>query len=150
VTQVATQRPLLQVFFSEETNLPPPMAKRVAREKREYDRAIEGVVRDAIAEGRVRKLPPTQLVFGLLGASNWLHKWYRPDGALAPEEIAHVLVDLLERGYLDTPTGGEHLAVTERLDRIDRRLAMVTRRMRLRRAKTTAATRPTITPKTRR
>ncbi|MGH7321389.1 MAG: TetR/AcrR family transcriptional regulator, partial [Candidatus Rokuibacteriota bacterium] len=57
VTQVATQLPLLRVFFSEEGSLPAAMARRVAREKREYDRAVEGVVREGIAEGRVRKLP---------------------------------------------------------------------------------------------
>lgn len=31
---------------------------------------------------------------------NWLYKWYRPDGKLAPEQIADVFVDLLEGGYL--------------------------------------------------
>lgn len=56
VTQVATQLPLLRVFFSEEGSLPAAMARRVAREKREYDGAIERVVGEGIAEGRVRKV----------------------------------------------------------------------------------------------
>ncbi len=130
VTQVATQLPLLRVFFSEEGSLPTAMARRVAREKREYDRAIERVVGEGIAEGRVRKLPPTLLVFGLLGLCNWLHKWYRPEGPLAPDEIARVLTDLLERGYLEPPPGTPGGELAGRLDRIDRRLATLERRSR--------------------
>ncbi len=130
VTHVATQLPLLRVFFSEEGSLPTAMARRVAREKREYDRAIERVGGEGIAEGRVRKLPPTLLVFGLLGLCNWLHKWYRPEGSLAPDEIALVLTDLLERGYLEPRLGADSAEVAGRLDRIDRRLAVLERRLR--------------------
>ncbi len=129
VTQVATQLPLLRVFFSEEGSLPTVMAKRVARGKRDYDRAIEAVVREGIAEGRVRKLAPTMLAFGLLGMCNWLHKWYRPEGPLAPEEIAGVLGDLLERGFVEQHLGSEDHVIAKRLDRIDRRLATLERRL---------------------
>ncbi len=128
VTQVATQLSLLRVFFSEEGSLPAAMARRVAREKREYDRAIERVVGEGIAAGRVRDLPPTLLVFGLLGLCNWLHKWYRPEGPLAPEEIAGVLTDLLERGYLEPRSRADQEDLAGRLDRIDRRLAVLERR----------------------
>src|SRR6267142_1220940 len=88
----------LTVFFAEESGLPAPMAAQAARAKREYDRTIERVVREGIEAGRL--LPPTLVVFGLLGMCNWLHKWYKPQGALSPDQIADVFVDLLERGYL--------------------------------------------------
>ncbi len=129
VTLLAAQLPLIRVFFSEEGSLPAAMARRVAREKREYDRAIEAVLREGIAEGRFRKLPPTLLVFGLLGMCNWLHKWYQPEGPLAPEEIAMVFVDLLGRGYLEQAPEPESVAIAKRLDAIDRRLATLERRL---------------------
>jgi AcrR family transcriptional regulator len=100
VTLLAGHLPFLTVFFSEESGLPPAMARRVAREKRQYDAAIERVVRAGIAAGRFRALDPRLVVFAIDGMCNWMHKWYRPDGRLRPEDIAAVFVDLLESGYL--------------------------------------------------
>ncbi|MGH7278981.1 MAG: TetR/AcrR family transcriptional regulator, partial [Candidatus Rokuibacteriota bacterium] len=76
VTLLAGHLPFLTVFFSEEAGLPAPMAARAARAKRDYDSAIERVVRDGIHDGLVRDLPPTLVVFGILGMCNWLHTWY--------------------------------------------------------------------------
>jgi len=124
VRLLAENLPFLTVFFSEESGLPAPMATQAARAKREYDRTIERVVRDGIEAGRLRALPPTLVVFGLLGMCNWLHKWYRADGPLRPEQIADVFVDLLERGYLAAPGAGSR---DEALARIEKRLARLER-----------------------
>ncbi len=121
VTLLADHMPFLTVFFSEETGLPVELARRVAREKRDYDHAIEAVVREGIAEGRIRDVPPTLLVFALLGLCNWLYKWYRPDGRLTADQIADVFADLLERGYLQPSSAGE--SVGEGLRRIEGRFA---------------------------
>lgn len=120
VRLLAEHLPFLTVFFAEESGLPAPMATQAARAKREYDRTIERVVRDGMEAGQLRAMPPIVLVFGLLGMCNWLHRWYRPQGALSPEQIADVFVDLLERGYLaEVPAGRDG----DTLARIDKRLA---------------------------
>ena len=103
VELLAEHLPFLTVFFSEESGLPAPMAARAQRAKREYDQAIERVVREGVEAGLLRDLPPRLVVFGLLGMCNWLHKWYRPDGKRSVGEIADVFVTLLERGYLAQP-----------------------------------------------
>jgi len=120
VRLLAENLAFLTVFFAEESGLPAPMAAQAARAKREYDRTIERVVREGIEAGRLRPLPPMLVVFGLLGMCNWLHKWYRPQGALSPEQIADVFVDLLERGYLADRPGAARDG--DALTRIDRRL----------------------------
>jgi AcrR family transcriptional regulator len=133
VTLLAENLPFLTVFFSEESGLPAPMAAHAARAKREYDRTIERVVRDGMDSGRLRAtLPPTLVVFGILGMCNWLHKWYRPSGPLGPAQIADVFVDLLERGYLAEPRGD---ARDDALARIDRRLARLESAVTSRRAR---------------
>ena len=116
---LAGHQSFLRVFFSEESGLPAPMAARAARAKREYDGTIERVVRDGIAAGVFRELPPTMVVFGILGMCNWLHTWYRADGPLTHEQIADVFVSVLERGYLAEGGGSRDDA----LARIERRLA---------------------------
>lgn len=131
VTLLTTHLPFLRVFFAEEGGLPPEMARRVAREKREYDRTIERVVRDGIDAGRLRALPPTLVVFGALGMCNWLHTWYRPDGGLTAEQIASVFVDLLERGYLaPARAAASPEDVAGALRRLDARVARLDRRLR--------------------
>jgi AcrR family transcriptional regulator len=111
----------LTVFFAEESGLPAPMAAQASRAKREYDRTIERVVREGIAAGVIRELPPTLVVFGILGMCNWLHTWYRPGGKNTPAEIADVFVDLLEHGYLARGTSGED-EIRRALARIEARL----------------------------
>lgn len=131
VTLLAENLPFLTVFFSEESGLPAPMATQAARAKREYDRTIERVVREGIEAGRLRALPPTLVVFGILGMCNWLHKWYRPQGPLSPGQIADVFVDLLERGYLAEPPGAA--PGDDALARIEKRLARLETALRRRR-----------------
>ena len=114
----------LTVFFAEESGLPAPMAAQAARAKREYDGAIERVVREGVEAGGLRPLPPTLVVFGILGMCNWLHKWYKPQGPLSPEQIADVFVDLLERGYLAERPAAR---ADDALARIDARLARLER-----------------------
>jgi TetR/AcrR family transcriptional regulator len=46
------------------------------------------------------------LLFGML---NWTHTWYRPDGALAPEQLAALAGDLFLSG-LDALAAGRRLA----------------------------------------
>lgn len=127
VTTLAGNLPFLTVFFSEEGALPPPVAKRVVREKRACDRAIKAVVRDGIAQGRLRAFPPTLVVFALLGMCNWLYKWYRPTGGLAPDQVAGIFVDLLERGYLRRD-GEDPGAILAGLRRIEARMAALGKR----------------------
>ena len=63
VTLLAEHLPFLTVFFSEESGLPAPMAARSARAKREYDQAIERVVREGIeAEAVPRSAPQPRRV----------------------------------------------------------------------------------------
>jgi AcrR family transcriptional regulator len=121
VQLLAEHLPFLTVFFSEESGLPAPMAARATRAKREYDQAIERVVREGVEAGLLRDLPPRLVVFGLLGMCNWLHTWYRPNGKRSAAEIADVFVALLERGYLAEPAPSPDNS--EALARIDRRLA---------------------------
>jgi len=145
VSLLAGHLPFLRVFFSEESGLPPAMAARAARAKREYDSAIQRVVREGMAAGVVRDLPPTMVVFGILGMCNWLHTWYRPDGPLSPEQIADVFVSVLERGYLAGGGGDRDDALARieaRLPRLENVLAASSRPSRPRRARPAAPRRP--------
>ena len=129
VSLLAEQAPFLTVFFSEESGLPPALARRVARQKRAHDAAIEHVVTQGIAEGRFRAVDPRLFVFAIDGICNWMTKWYRSDGRLGAGDIAAVFVDLLERGYLAAPAAPARDDVHTALARLDERLARIERKL---------------------
>lgn len=121
---VIGRRSFLTVFFSEEANLPPRLARALAAQKDRYDKALERLVAEGVRAGVFRDLEPRLVVFGLLGMLNWLYKWYRPTGSWGAEEIAGTFVDLLERGLVRRPAPRR---LRPRLARLRRELAEVAR-----------------------
>ncbi|MCL6640457.1 MAG: TetR/AcrR family transcriptional regulator [Candidatus Rokubacteria bacterium] len=121
---VIGRRSFLTVFFSEEANLPPRLARALAAQKDRYDKALERLIAAGVRAGVFRDVEPRLVVFGLLGMLNWLYKWYRPAGAWGPEEIAGAFVDLLERGLVRRPAPRR---LRPRLARLRRELAEVAR-----------------------
>jgi hypothetical protein len=43
------------------------------------------------------------VVKGVLGFYNYAYLWYRPDGAMSPEEIADTFFDVLINGLIAAP-----------------------------------------------
>lgn len=63
-------------------------------EKRDaYERAVRRIVAAAMPRGDA-----ALVTRAMLGAVNWTARWYRPDGALGPDEIADALADYLVQG----------------------------------------------------
>jgi AcrR family transcriptional regulator len=61
--------------------------------RREFDRVVTRLVRDAALEGAVRDDVPAGVAARLLfGTVNSLTEWYRPDGPLTPDELADAVV----------------------------------------------------------
>jgi TetR/AcrR family transcriptional regulator, cholesterol catabolism regulator len=117
VRAVVAERSFLSVFFSEEANLPPHLARRITARKARYDRTVLGIVQAGRRAGVIATAQPRLLVFALLGMSNWVYRWYNPRGAWDADAIADGLIALAERGY-----AGAH-----RLDDTTARLARLSR-----------------------
>jgi TetR/AcrR family transcriptional regulator, cholesterol catabolism regulator len=124
VRLMADHRNFLSVFFSEEGNLPPDMARRARAERRAYDELIEEVVRQGIKTGRLAPFPSKLLSFALLGMCNWLYQWYQPQGSLSADEVARIFIRLVEHGYRGED---EQQAVAKRLERVEAELAELRR-----------------------
>jgi AcrR family transcriptional regulator len=116
---MADHRNFLSVFFSEEGNLPPEMARRARTERRVYDELIEGVIREGVEAGRLAPLPAKLVSFALLGMCNWLYQWYQPEGSWSVDEVARIFITLVENGYL---RGDPQQEVVSRLKRLETEL----------------------------
>ncbi len=100
VSNLATQMPLMRVFFSEFFSLPTELGRSVAHANRAYGRIFERVVAEGIGNGELIALDPQRFSYLLLGMCNWIHRWYRPDGKWTPDVIADEIIAVLEGGYL--------------------------------------------------
>src|SRR5262245_40855510 len=117
---VSANRSFLTVFFSEEANLPPRLARALAARKDRYDKGVESIVAEGIRRGVFRDVPPRLVVFGLLGMLNWLYKWYNPRGRWGADEISSAFLAVVEGGLVRRPARGA--LVSRRIARLQREL----------------------------
>ena len=66
--------------------------------KREIDDALRGMIEDAVEDGSARAIDVRVTANAFAGALNWPARWYRPEGTLAPTDMAAALVDILIAG----------------------------------------------------
>jgi AcrR family transcriptional regulator len=65
-----------------------------------YEQALRDIVRRGIAAGEFRAVDPKLAVFAILGAINWIARWYAPDGSVRSQELGTHFSDHLIRGLL--------------------------------------------------
>lgn len=75
--------------------------RRAEMPLREYQAIIAGLIADAKSDVRVKPgLDPHLVALAVLGAVNWVYRWYRLDGTRTPEQISEQYADLLVDGML--------------------------------------------------
>lgn len=63
-----------------------------------YERALRRIIAQGTEDGEFRAADPKIAVFAILGAINWIARWYRPDGALQADELGTEFAQLLVGG----------------------------------------------------
>lgn len=63
-----------------------------------YERALRRMITDGIAAGEFRKVEPKIAVFAILGAINWIARWYRPEGTIHAAELGEQFAEHLVGG----------------------------------------------------
>lgn len=81
-----------------EDPLPPESQRKLRRMKAAIDKEFRELIRLGIEEGSIAPCDPKVAAFTLAGALSWIGRWYRPDGALSPDDIAQQCIALLANG----------------------------------------------------
>ena len=68
--------------------------------KREIDLAFRRLVAQGVEEGSLAPCDPKMAAFVIAGALSWIDRWYQPDGAYAPEQVAEQCIGALMHGVL--------------------------------------------------
>jgi AcrR family transcriptional regulator len=72
--------------------------KNYVRRRDELERGVRKLIEDGIKLGEF-ECPNVKLTgFAILGAINWIPKWYRPDGPFDPHQIAEEMTTYFVRG----------------------------------------------------
>lgn len=84
----------------EVSSLSPRHRAEVIAARDRYEEALREMVRCGIAAGEFRSVDPKLTVFAILGAINWVVRWYTPTGSLRPSTVGAHFADHLVRGLL--------------------------------------------------
>jgi TetR/AcrR family transcriptional regulator len=86
--------------------LAPPLLRRVVAKRDRVDRGIRRILRDGMARGVFAPGDPKLLSFAILGAINWIPRWFDPRGSASSEQIGRAFADYLVSGLKARPGGG--------------------------------------------
>ena len=80
--------------------LAPRHRSEVIAARDRYEQALRDIVRHGVAAGEFRAVDPKLAVFAILGAINWVARWYSPAGSVHPSGLGAHYAEHLLRGLL--------------------------------------------------
>ena len=63
-----------------------------------YEAVLRGIVADGVERGEFREVDPKMAVFAMLGAINWIARWYDPEGGVEGSTLGGEFAELLIHG----------------------------------------------------
>jgi AcrR family transcriptional regulator len=85
--------------------LSPRLLRRVVAKRDRFDRGLRSLVREGMKTGVFAPGNPKLVSFAILGAVNWITRWYDPKGPARSTEIADAFATFLMRGLDGRPRG---------------------------------------------
>ena len=80
--------------------LGPALMKRVIAKRDRFDHGLRAIIQQGMDEGLFRPGDPKMIGFAMMGAINWITRWFDPAGPLSSEEIGQRFADYLVGGLL--------------------------------------------------
>jgi TetR/AcrR family transcriptional regulator len=84
--------------------LSPPLLRRVIAKRDRFDRGIRRLLQEGMDKGAFAPGDPKLLTFAILGAVNWIPRWFDPTGPASSDEIGKVFGKYLVDGLKKTTT----------------------------------------------
>ena len=91
------------VVLLEENALLPDQRRVLVKRRDEAEQRYRRLIVEGIADGSIVRCNPKFAVFALLGAVNWVPKWYRDGGELSAAQVADSLVNIATRSIAAHP-----------------------------------------------
>jgi TetR/AcrR family transcriptional regulator len=75
-----------------------PLLRRVIAKRDRFDRGIRRLLQEGLDAGAFAPGDPKLLTFAILGAVNWIPRWFDPRGPATSEQIGRVFAEYLVSG----------------------------------------------------
>ncbi len=83
--------------------LSPPLLRKVIARRDTFDRGLREIIQQGMDEGRFSAGDPKMVAFAVMGAVNWITKWFDPAGPMTSDEIGRAFADYLVGGLTRMP-----------------------------------------------
>lgn len=83
--------------------LSPVLMKRIITKRDRFDHGLRAIIQQGMDTGLFRSGDPKMIGFAIMGAVNWITKWFDPDGPATSDEIGAAFADYLVGGLLNQP-----------------------------------------------
>jgi AcrR family transcriptional regulator len=93
------------IAFEEIKILPKRTSDAIKRRQKEVELSLQEALKEGVDRGNFKVNDIKVASFAILGAANWVYRWYQPHGKLTPEVIAEQFMNFLENGYLKKHIG---------------------------------------------
>jgi AcrR family transcriptional regulator len=83
------------VMLTDLESLSPLQRRRYVALRDRFERGIRALIREGVERGDFKRIDVRLAGFAILGAINWIPKWYHPSGELSSAEVADAFADFL-------------------------------------------------------
>jgi TetR/AcrR family transcriptional regulator len=84
--------------------LSPTLMKRVIVKRDRFDQGLREIIQQGMDTGLFRPGDPKMIGFAIMGAVNWITRWFNPAGPLSSQDIGQRFADYLVDGLRATAT----------------------------------------------
>ncbi len=78
--------------------LSPPLLRKIIARRDEFDRGLREIIQQGMDAGAFAPGNPKMVAFAVMGAVNWITKWYDPAGPMTSDAIGQAFADYLVGG----------------------------------------------------
>ena len=78
--------------------LSPPLMRKVIARRDAFDAGLRAIIQDGMDQGVFMPGDPKMAGFAVMGAVNWIAKWFDPAGPMTSDEIGRAFADYLVGG----------------------------------------------------
>ncbi len=83
--------------------LSPPLLRKIIARRDEFDRGLREIIQQGMDAGTFVPGNPKMVAFAVMGAVNWITKWYDPAGPMTSNAIGQAFADYLVGGLTRMP-----------------------------------------------
>ncbi len=80
--------------------LSPPLLKKVITKRDQFDHGMRDIIQQGIDQGVFASGDPKMIEFAMMGAVNWIPKWFDPQGSATSQQIGDAFADYLVGGLM--------------------------------------------------